>query len=110
MTEQIHDHRVSGYLGAREALDAAQRIRTDHNTSGATEPLPETYWSTLAEAAVLAKLARADAPAAASDQLLHLSPVDPPPRVALDVDGIIWRRVTPHPHPKRPPWHGRSSP
>lgn len=53
------DLRVSAFVGAWERIEAAQKLKVDHKNR-VREPLPELYWATLAEAAILADLARAD--------------------------------------------------
>lgn len=58
-TPTIYDDRAAAYVGAREAIKAAQKLKVDRKNR-VVEPLPELYWALLAEAAVLADLARAD--------------------------------------------------
>lgn len=53
------DARSSAWIGAHERLTAAQKLKVDAKNR-VVEPLPEIYWATLAEAAILADLARAD--------------------------------------------------
>lgn len=68
MTHQIFDDRAAAYVGARERLKAADRVKLEHQRDvvagrASTDPdeLPAAYWSLIAEAAVLAQLARVDA-------------------------------------------------
>ncbi|AEL98520.1 hypothetical protein CL64_gp48 [Mycobacterium phage Liefie] len=58
-TPQPADARASAWIGAHERIVAAQKLKVDHKKR-VVDPLPELYWATLAEAAVLAELARAD--------------------------------------------------
>lgn len=67
MTDQIFDDRASAYVGAREALKAAGKAKAEHvravyegRAIGDPDELPPAYWGLLAEAGVLAQLARAD--------------------------------------------------
>lgn len=69
MTDQIWDDRASAYVGAREALKAAQRIKVQARRDAIADPenggfhpieLSDEYWSLLDEASILAQLARAD--------------------------------------------------
>lgn len=54
------DFRASAFVGAWERIGAAQKLKVDPKTHKIVAPLPELYWATLAEAAVLADLARTD--------------------------------------------------
>ncbi|QDF19779.1 hypothetical protein QEH38_gp47 [Mycobacterium phage LilSpotty] len=58
-TPQPVDARASAWIGAHERIAAAQKLKVD-GEHRVVDPLPELYWATLAEAAVLAELARAD--------------------------------------------------
>ncbi|QOC58873.1 hypothetical protein SEA_JOLENE_49 [Mycobacterium phage Jolene] len=58
-TPQPADARASAWIGAHERIVVAQKLKVDHKKR-VVDPLPELYWATLAEAAVLAELARAD--------------------------------------------------
>lgn len=68
MTDQIYDDRAAAYVGAREALKAANQIKSRYRStvydgtpeSEIVDGLPADYWSLMAEAGVLAQLARAD--------------------------------------------------
>lgn len=71
MTDQIYDDRARAYVGAREALEAANQVKarwrsvtydgTPESEARLGDALPADYWSLIAEAAVLAQLARAEA-------------------------------------------------
>jgi hypothetical protein len=70
MTDQIWDDRASAYVGAREALKAAQQIKVQARRDAIADPenggfkpaeLSDEYWGLIAEAAVLSNLARCDA-------------------------------------------------
>lgn len=70
MTDQIFDDRAGAYVGAREALKAANQIKVQTQRAATVDPedgqivvdeLGDEYWSLIAEAAVLSNLARADA-------------------------------------------------
>lgn len=52
------DLRANAFVGAWERIEAAQKLKIDAN-GRAVEQLPELYWATIAEAAVLADLTRA---------------------------------------------------
>lgn len=51
------DARASAWIGAHERIEAAQKLKLDEKRR-VRDPLPELYWATIAEAAVLADLAR----------------------------------------------------
>lgn len=53
------DLRANAFVGAWERIEAAQKLKVDHKHR-VVDPLPELYWATIAEAAVLAQLANAD--------------------------------------------------
>lgn len=54
------DARPSAWIGAHERIAAAQKLKLEPGSNNrVADPLPELYWATLAEAAVLADLARA---------------------------------------------------
>lgn len=70
MTDQIFDERAAAYVGAREALKAANQIKVQLRRDALTDPenqgydeieLGDEYWSLIAEAGVLAQLAQTDA-------------------------------------------------
>lgn len=50
-----YDARVGAFIGALDRIEIAQKMKVDRH--GETpEVLPELYWATIAEAAVLAQL------------------------------------------------------
>ncbi|AKF14551.1 hypothetical protein SEA_CAMBIARE_49 [Mycobacterium phage Cambiare] len=70
MTDQLFDDRAGAYVGAREALKAAQQIKVQARRDAIADPenggylpitLSDEYWALIAEAAILSNLARADA-------------------------------------------------
>lgn len=54
------DLRANAFVGAWERIEAAQKLKVDPKNHRLVDPLPEIYWATIAEAAVLAQLATAD--------------------------------------------------
>lgn len=69
MTDQLSDDRAGAYVGAREALRAAQQIKVQARRDAIADPenggylpivLSDEYWALIAEAAILSNLARAD--------------------------------------------------
>lgn len=59
MTE-ILDLRANAFVSAWERVETAQKLKVDPH-GRLVEPLPESYWALMAEAAILADLARAGA-------------------------------------------------
>lgn len=57
--EPAADLRANAFVGAWERIELAQKLKVDLK-GRAVEQLPELYWATMAEAAVLADLANAD--------------------------------------------------
>ena len=61
MTTHPADARPSCMVAALDNIRAAQKLKLEPGTKNRVrEPLPELYWSLMAEAAIYAELARAD--------------------------------------------------
>lgn len=57
------DARAGAWIGAMDRIDVAQKLKMDPDSkTRVADPLPELYWATLAEAAILAELAAAPGP------------------------------------------------
>lgn len=63
MTDYLSDARPACMVAALDTLRAAQKLKLEPGSkTRAVEHLPELYWALVAEAAIYAELAKADAP------------------------------------------------